>query len=231
MREKGFGFLSVVILVVVLGVAAFLFVTSDSGKILTKKISSTPTPTPAISAVPTPNNEVKVHETDLPNGWKLFVNQDIPDEVYSISHPKDWTLAVSSYNRPEPLPGEGINDILKLEQNGRIITITRAPVGPGVCRYLGEPNTDNYPGWTYVDYQEFKIYGSIVRRSRIPDSIYESGGMDINKAAFNICEESKNTFGAYVIGFGEITYQTPRNISQNELLEMDSILQTLQKVK
>jgi len=48
---------------------------------------------------------------------------------------------------------------------------------------------------------------------------------------FNICEESKNTFGAYVIGFGEITYQTPRNISQNELLEMDSILQTLQKGK
>lgn len=134
---------------------------------------------------------------------------------YSITVPSGWTELVESQT-----PND---EKLTLAKDGNQISIFQAATGGAMCLYPTDADFEG-PSSRYTNFTELKTAdGTVLRRS----------GSDIpgkdGRTGFTVCQKSPDGGYGQPTIFGHISYSLPENYDQKMLLEMDSIVSSLQK--
>lgn len=133
---------------------------------------------------------------------------------YSITVPSGWTELVESQT-----PND---EKLTLAKDGNQISIFQAATGGAMCLYPTDADFEG-PSSRYTNFVNLTTKdGTSLRRSGT-DTAFKG------KFGFTVCQ--KNNEGGYgqPTIFGHISYSLPENYDQKMLLEMDSIVTSLQK--
>jgi hypothetical protein len=201
-------FISILLIVVLLGVGLYelgksqtpaknTFVISPKPTIIQTQATTSASITPSITATPSPTGTVsKKVSAGIKN--QLF-------SPYTVTVPSGWTADHTANTA---------SDTLTLTKGQYILTISQAAGGAGSCDYPG----DTVEPMAQVFSNFVGITGTFSQLRR---------GTSDNKA-YTVCEQ-KSTGFAFPTSVGYITYAVPAQADQATLAEMDGMVASLTK--
>lgn len=214
--------ISIVLVIILLGGGAYLLGKSgfSSGQdsmpqqqVTTSTIQVTPTSTP----IPTTSQAAPTTAT-IPTTPVTKINAggfgSFPK--YTIIIPQGWQQEVTTNNFQNLLTITNGNDQYQLQ-------INQASMDNGLCSYPGatpEPGSQQYTAFVPL-----AINGDSTYYRRSKSQIPYPNGED----QYWICQENSASSYSFVTTFGSILYMAPTNPEQQTLLQMDQMVQSIQK--
>jgi hypothetical protein len=214
--------ISIVLVIILLGGGAYLLGKSGSfsgqssvpqQNVIQSKIQTTPTSTP----MPT-GSQVAPTNTTVPATSITKVNAggfgSFPK--YTIIIPQGWQQEVKTNNFQNLLTITNGNGQYQLQ-------INQTSMDNGLCSYPGvtpEPGSQQYT--TFVS---LAINGDSNYYRRSKSQIPYPNGED----QYAICQENSASSYSFVTTFGSMLYMAPTNPEQQILLQMDQMVQSMQK--
>lgn len=195
----------VILLVIIVGMAAFYFGTTKSS--INNQVTPTTTPSQVQNTnEPTTSEITKETETKSVNAGGVL---SFPK--YSLSIPLDWTSQREQGDN---------SDLLTLTKDSYKITINEGAFGGSGCLFPGDPPSEF--AQTYAKFVEIiNSNGFVFRR----------GSTSNADTGWAVCQKSASdaSFGAPT-QFGHISITTPVNPSVSVMAEIDAILASIKKI-
>lgn len=207
-------FILVAIIILLLGLGGGYFLKSQETSQTPQSLNQTqnqPTSTlPTATAIPTQSKAI----------WATYTSTKLEStsfNPYLIQYPETWT---PFHKR------DAITDTYTLTKGDAEIKIYQAPLGGSGCIFEGDVPQGPMQDLRTTKYTEVPIAsGAILRRYL---STNQGNG---TKIVYDFCGSANNKDWGTPTSFGAITYTSTSTFSDADLMEMDSILKTLQLVK